>query len=143
MLWSAGVMLAAVIGAWKMSVQDRIAEARGHLPGCDTLALVDPTLSMVLCAASGRKRPREEIDQLGASAGLLMRGVVAQALTRAEAGNRRVVRALVVTGPETEVFLQGPAAEVLSAHGDAALCLDGLAAIAPRVFAALADGGEG
>lgn len=123
-----------------MSVQDRIAEARGRLAGCDTLALVDPDMAIVLCAAGGRKRPREQIDQLGASAALLLRGVVAQALTQAEGGDRRVVGALVVTGAETEVFLQGPGAEVLSAHGGGDLCLDGMAEVAPAIFAALGDG---
>jgi len=127
------------------SMLNQLAQLRLSLEGCETLALVDLTTRMVLCAATGDRVPREQMDQLGQSAGLLLAGEVAQALARAEAEDSAqgeksaVLAAVILSGEETEVFLRAGEGEALCAHGGAALAPESLFDAAGPILARLAE----
>ncbi len=122
-----------------MSMQNQLSRLRQRLRGCDNLALVDLATRMVLCAATADRVPREQMDQLGENAALLLVGEVAQALARAEGPDSATFAAVILSGAETEVFLRAGASEALCAHGGGALSLEELIDASAPIVAELQD----
>ncbi|MEX5727134.1 hypothetical protein Ga0609869_000487 [Rhodovulum iodosum] len=91
-----------------MDIAEQIQELREDIPTCRTVALIDLSVRLVLCASSGDRLPQEALDALCARAKALLDGDAAVAF--ASAGTAGPEEGMVLCNGELQVFLRSTAA---------------------------------
>ena len=110
-----------------MTVATHLDDLRKGLPGCSLVVFGDFFSQITLCVSSQDKHPQERLDALCVSAGALLDGPVAQALTTAMGlPDANACSQAVLFGPTSmQIFLRSPVEEadmlccVLSLNADA------------------------
>lgn len=110
-----------------MTVAAHLDDLRAGLPGCSLVVFGDFFSQITLCVSAQDRHPQERLDAICASAGTLLDGPVAQAVTATMGmpDNHAFSQAILFCPTSMQIFLRSPVEEadmlccVLSLNGDA------------------------